>query len=72
MGDIPLNERFESYDDILRHLTAMLLRQQEFNAQQVEISRDIKTAVVALADTLPKIEALLAEILRPHTNGPNA
>jgi hypothetical protein len=72
MDDIPMDERFESYDDILRHLTAMLLRQQEFNAQQVEISRDIKTAVVTLADTLPKIEALLAGILRPRANGPTA
>ena len=72
MDDIPLNERFESYDDILRHLTAMLLRQQEFNAEQVEIGRDIKTAVVALANTLPKIEALLTEILHPKANGTDA
>jgi hypothetical protein len=70
------DERFAQHEEILRALTAMLVRmdgyleQQEainaemrtFNAQQVEINADTRT-------TLARVETLLARMLRHENNG---
>jgi hypothetical protein len=79
MDDIPLHERFERYDDILRHLTAMLVTQREanqrqevtnqelkaFNERQVAINQDVST-------TLARIETLLARMIARSDNGTDA
>jgi hypothetical protein len=72
MADDAHEERFAYYDDILRRLTAILVRQdaineelRTFNRQQVEINADVKT-------TLARVETLLARILPPGENGREA
>ena len=73
------DERFRQHDEILRSLTAMLVKQDGINerltlaieridrslAQQVEINADVKT-------TLARVETLLARMLRHDDNGKDA
>ncbi len=72
MDDDAHDERFRSYEDILRSLTAMLVRQDAINEdlrectrQHVEINRDVKT-------TLARIETRLARMLGRDGNGTDA
>lgn len=73
------DERFRQHEEILRSLTAMLVRMdnyleaqqetnrqhQEFNARQVEINQDVKT-------TLARLATLTARIVRADSNGRDA
>jgi hypothetical protein len=58
-------ERFRQHEAIMEGLARMLAAQHEFNRQQVEINQDVKT-------TLARVETLLARLLRPSDNGPDA
>jgi hypothetical protein len=70
---------FQEYDDIMRPMLAMLVKQdgindrldaaidelRAFNRQQIEINADVKT-------TLARIETLLERVIRPADNGREA
>jgi hypothetical protein len=79
MDDIPLDKRFESYDDILRHLTAWILEQREANQrqevtnqQQAAMNERLTTAIERLDTTQARIETLLARMIRQDGNGTDA
>ena len=79
MADDAHEERFRQHEEILRSLTAMLVKQDGINerltlaierldrslAQQVEINADVKT-------TLARVETLLSRMFRPEDNGHDA
>jgi hypothetical protein len=70
---------FQEYDDIMRRMLAMLVKQdgindrldaaidelRAFNRQQIEINADVKT-------TPARIETLLERVIRPADNGRQA
>jgi hypothetical protein len=72
-------ERFRQHEEILRSLTAMLVKQDSINerltraierldhtlAQQVEITADVRT-------TLARMETLFARLFRSEGNGRDA
>jgi predicted RNase H-like nuclease (RuvC/YqgF family) len=72
-------ERFRQHEEILRSLTAMLVKQDSINerltraieridhtlAQQVEINADVRT-------TLARMETLFARLFRSEGNGRDA
>jgi hypothetical protein len=69
----------QEYDEIIRHLVRIAAHQdtinadlresiqdlREFNRQQVDINRDVKT-------TLARVETLLARMIRHQDNGQDA
>jgi hypothetical protein len=69
----------QEYDEIIRHLVRIAAHQdtinadlresiqdlREFNRQQVDINRDVKT-------TLARVETLLARMIRHEDNGQDA
>ena len=79
MADDAHEERFRQHEEILRNLTAMLVKQDGINerltlaieridrtlAQQVEINADVKT-------TLARVETLLARMIPQSENGREA
>lgn len=52
------DDRLDSLEDIVRRLTGMLVKQEEFNRQQVEINA--------------RLETLLTRVFRSEDNGRDA
>jgi hypothetical protein len=65
VADDAHEERFRQHEAIMEGLARMLVAQQEFNRQQVEINADVRT-------TLARIETLLMRWTRPEENGREA
>jgi hypothetical protein len=69
----------DAYDDLLRRLTALVVKlderldvQEEFNRQQVAINDRLTAAIERLDVTQARIETLLARMLPTGQNGRDA
>jgi hypothetical protein len=65
-------ERFRQHEDILRSLTAMLVRMDGYIARQAGINERLTAAIERLGVTQARIEALLARMMQQGENGRDA
>lgn len=66
------DERFHQHEDILRSLTAMLVRMDGYIARQDGINERLTAAIERLDVTQARIETLLARLIPQGENGREA
>src|SRR5262245_11972427 len=72
MTDDAHEEHFRHHDEILRSLTAMLVRMDGYLARQDMINERLTNAIERLDTTQARIETLLARMIPPGDNGRDA
>jgi hypothetical protein len=65
-------DRLRQHEDMLRSLTAMLVKQDGINERLTVSIEELKAINAGVQTTLARIETLLARMLRPEDNGRNA
>ena len=65
-------DRLRQHEDMLRSLTAMLVKQDGINERLTVSIEELKAINAGVQTTLACIETLLARMLRPEDNGRNA
>ena len=72
MADDAHDERFQQHEDILRSLTAMLVKQDGINERLTLAIERIDRTLAHVEITQARVETLLARMLRTDTNGQDA
>lgn len=72
MADDAHEERLRQHEDILRSLTAMLLKQDGINERLTLAIERIDRTLAHVEITQARIETLLARMIRPADNGRDA
>ena len=72
MADDAHEERFQQHEDILRSLTAMLVKQDGINERLTLAIERIDRTLAHVEITQARIETLLARMIRDEENGRDA
>jgi len=72
MADDAHEERFRQHEEILRNLTAMLVKQDGINERLTLAIERIDRTLAHVEITQARMETLLARLLRTDTNGQDA
>ena len=72
MADDAHEERFRQHEDILRSLTAMLVKQDGINERLTLAIERIDRTLAHVEITQARMETLLSRMLRTDTNGQDA
>ena len=72
MTDDAFDERYETHDQMLRRMLAILVRQGEILEEQRGINDRLTGAIERLEVTQACIETLLSRIIPPSSNGQEA